>query len=123
MQEFIATFHIDWKLMLAQIVNFGLVFLAFYLLAAKPLRKLLKEPEETISKGLSDSEKAKELLKKGSDEYQAKTAKLRQMSAEAEKELKRDLGKLRAENLEKIKRDEDEWTRKKIAQMEIDKKA
>ena len=61
MQEFITTFHIDWKLMVAQLFNFGVVFLAFYLLAAKPLRKLMKERGEVISKGLNDSKKTTHL--------------------------------------------------------------
>ncbi|HPS21712.1 MAG TPA: F0F1 ATP synthase subunit B [Candidatus Paceibacterota bacterium] len=56
MEELITTFHIDWKLMLAQLVNFGLVFLAIYFIAAKPLSKLIKERNEEITTGL---EKAK----------------------------------------------------------------
>jgi F0F1-type ATP synthase membrane subunit b/b' len=43
MEELITTFHIDWKLMIAQIVNFGLVFALLYWLAAKPLSKLMKD--------------------------------------------------------------------------------
>lgn len=56
MEELITTFHIDWKLMLAQLVNFGLVFLAVYFIAAKPLSKLIKSRNEEITTGL---EKAK----------------------------------------------------------------
>ncbi|KKQ21186.1 MAG: ATP synthase subunit b, sodium ion specific [Candidatus Nomurabacteria bacterium GW2011_GWA1_37_20] len=122
MQEFITTFHIDWKLMVAQLFNFGVVFLAFYLLAAKPLRKLMKERGEVISKGLNDSKKATELLQKAAVEYKENTIKLRKISADAQKELGEDLKKLRAENLERIKIDNDEWTKKRIMQMELDKK-
>ena len=122
MKEFITTFHIDWKLMVAQLFNFGVVFLAFYLLAAKPLRKLMKERGEVISKGLNDSKKATELLQKAAEEYKENTIKLRKISADAQKELGEDLKKLRAENLERIKIDNDEWTKKRIMQMELDKK-
>ena len=122
MQEFITTFHIDWKLMVAQLFNFGVVFLAFYLLAAKPLRKLMKERGEVISKGLDDSKKATKLLQKAAEEYKENTIKLRKISADAQKELGEDLKKLRAENLERIKIDNDEWTKKRIMQMELDKK-
>lgn len=58
MSEFIATFHIDWKLMLAQIVNFGLVFAALYLLAAKPLKKLMDDRTLEINTGLDNAKKA-----------------------------------------------------------------
>ncbi|MCX6752353.1 MAG: F0F1 ATP synthase subunit B [Candidatus Nomurabacteria bacterium] len=77
MNEFIATFHIDWKLMIAQLINFGIVFLAFYLLAAKPLSKLMKERGETISKGIDDAKINAEVLEKTSKEYEAVLSKAR----------------------------------------------
>jgi len=58
MEELISTFHIDWKLMIAQIVNFGLVFLALYFIAAKPLSKLIKDRTEEITTGLENAQKA-----------------------------------------------------------------
>lgn len=60
MEELISTFHIDWKLMIAQVVNFGLVFWALYLIAAKPLSKLIKGRTEEITTGLENAQKAKE---------------------------------------------------------------
>jgi len=77
MQELITTFHIDWKLMLAQVVNFGLVFWAIYLLAAKPLSKLVKDRTEEITTGLENAKKAeKEIadanIKKGEIVREAK---------------------------------------------------
>ncbi len=62
MEELISTFHIDLKLMIAQLVNFGLVFLALYFIAAKPLSKLLKDRKEEITSGLDNAEKAKKNL-------------------------------------------------------------
>jgi F-type H+-transporting ATPase subunit b len=58
MEELISTFHIDWKLMIAQIVNFGLVFMALYFIAAKPLSKLMKDRTEEITTGLDNAKKA-----------------------------------------------------------------
>src|SRR3989344_4959075 len=77
MNEFIATFHIDWKLMIAQLFNFGIVFLAFYLLAAKPLRKLMRDREELISKGLDDAQNNAQILEKTKSEYEEILAKAR----------------------------------------------
>ena len=123
MQEFINTFHIDWKLMIAQLFNFGLVFLAFYLLAAKPLRKLMQERGEKIETGLNDAKTSRKLLEKASEEYKENTIKLRKMAIDAQKELQKDLERLKAENLKKLKADNDEWEKNRIKQMEIDKKA
>ncbi|MDD5721307.1 MAG: ATP synthase F0 subunit B [Candidatus Pacebacteria bacterium] len=123
MQEFIGTFHIDWKLMIAQLINFGIVFLVFYFLAAKPLRKLMEERGNTISKGLDDAKESSELLQKASEEYKQNTKKLRQVAIDSQKALTKELDQLRAKNLEKIKADNNEWAKKRAEQMEIDKKA
>lgn len=123
MQEFISTFHIDWKLMIAQLINFGVVFLVFYFLAAKPLRKLMEERGNTISKGLDDAKESSELLQKAAEEYKQNAIKLRQVSIDSQKELAKELDKLRAKNLDKIKEDNKEWAKKRVEQMEIDKKA
>ncbi|HEY4477774.1 MAG TPA: F0F1 ATP synthase subunit B [Candidatus Paceibacterota bacterium] len=81
MEEFIETFHIDWMLMLAQTINFGLVFLALYMLAAKPLKKLVKERTEEITKGLLDAKTNKETLQATKQEYDNA---IRQARAEAQ---------------------------------------
>lgn len=122
MQEFIQTFHIDWKLMLAQVINFGLVFLVLYMLAAKPLKKLVAERTKEIETGLTDAKDAKILLQKASQEYEENTIKLRKLSIDTQKELSVELDKLRAENIEKMKLDAEEWKKNRNKQMEIDKK-
>lgn len=69
MEDFINTFHVDWKIMLAQILNFGLVFLALYALAAKPLRKLISERTLEISKGLENAVLSREIKESADKEY------------------------------------------------------
>jgi len=49
--------------MIAQIVNFGLVFLALYFIAAKPLRKLISDRTEEITTGLENAKAAEESVK------------------------------------------------------------
>ena len=44
--------------MIAQIVNFGLVFALLYWLAAKPLSKLMKDRTKEITDGLDNAKKA-----------------------------------------------------------------
>ncbi|MEK7539372.1 MAG: ATP synthase F0 subunit B [Patescibacteria group bacterium] len=122
MDSIISTFHIDWKIIIAQAINFIIVFIVLYIFALKPLNKLMTERAEKISKGLDDAKKSNELLQKATEEYQGNTVKLRKISIDAQKELKKDLEKLRMENLERIKIDTAEWTKNKIKQMEIDKK-
>ncbi len=122
MESIISTFHIDWKIIVAQAINFAIVFVVLYIFALKPLNKMMKERSEKISKGLLDAKESNILLQKAEEEYKENTAKLRKISIDAEKELRKDLEKLRAENLEKIKMDNEEWKKSRIKQMEIDKK-
>ena len=123
MQSIIATFHIDWKIIIAQGINFAVVFFILYMYALKPLNKLMAERAERIAKGIEDAKKSNELLQQTAREYEQNTIKLGRVSAEAQKELGKELGKLRSDNLDRIKKDNEEWTKKRIEQMEIDKKA
>jgi F-type H+-transporting ATPase subunit b len=123
MEPLIATFHIDWKIIIAQAVNFVVVFVVLYIYALKPLSKLMAERSEKISKGLDDAKQSDELLQKATEEYNKNTIKLRQIGIEAQKELQKELEKLRTDNLDRIKVDNDEWTKKRVEQLEVDKKA
>lgn len=123
MESIISTFHIDWKIIIAQALNFGVVFVVLYIFALKPLSKLMKERSEKIEGGIKDSKKSRELLEKATEEYKQNTVKLRQISIDAQKELGKELEQLREKNLERIKAENEEWIQKRKEQMEVDKKA
>lgn len=100
MGDFINTFHIDWRLMIAQLFNFGIVFLAFYLLAAKPLRKLMQEREELISKGVNDAKQNSEVLEKTNKEYKEVLANARAEANKIFQEGKKEAETKKSEMLE-----------------------
>ncbi len=77
MDSFISTFHIDWKIIIAQVVNFGIVLFVLQYLALGPVRKLMAEREERIKKGLDDAKKNEEILKNTKHEYDSALAKAR----------------------------------------------
>ena len=77
MDSIISTFHIDWKIIIAQMVNFGVVFLVLYLYALKPLSKLMSERSEKISKGIDDAKSNAEVLKRTEAEYEKALSKAR----------------------------------------------
>ena len=122
MESIISTFHIDWKIIIAQAINFAAVFVVLYIFALKPLGKLMAERSDKIGKGIEDAKKSDELLKKAALEYEENTRKLRNLSIDAQEKLQKDLEKLRAENLEKIKADNEDWMKQRKEQIEIDKK-
>jgi F-type H+-transporting ATPase subunit b len=58
MEEIIKTFHIDWKLILAQLVNFAIIFFVLKKFAYGPMMKLMSDRSEKIEKGIKDAESA-----------------------------------------------------------------
>lgn len=69
MESLIETFHIDYKLLLAQAVNFAIVFAVLYFFILKPLLKTMQERTKKIELSLRDADKIEEELKKTEDEY------------------------------------------------------
>lgn len=62
MDELIKTFHIDIKLLVAQMINFGIVVFVLYRFAYKPLLKHMNDRSSVIQKGLDDAKKAQDQL-------------------------------------------------------------
>lgn len=77
MDSIISTFHIDWKIILAQAVNFAVVFVVLYIFALKPLSKLMTERSARIAKGIEDAEENAKMLKATCVEYEEVLAKAR----------------------------------------------
>ncbi|OGI61240.1 ATP synthase F0 subunit B [Candidatus Nomurabacteria bacterium RIFCSPHIGHO2_01_FULL_38_19] len=75
MDSIISTFHIDWKIIIAQMVNFGVVFVVLYIFALKPLSQLMAERKEKIEKGMDDAKLNAEMLLKTNTEYDKALAK------------------------------------------------
>jgi len=70
MDSLISTFHIDWKIIVAQAINFGIVFVVLYIYALKPLGKLMKERSEKIAKGITDAKENAAILEKSRKEHE-----------------------------------------------------
>lgn len=62
MEQFVTQFGIDWKLMIAQLINFAIVFFVLKKFAYKPILKMLDDRKQKIEEGLSFAEKAKNEL-------------------------------------------------------------
>jgi F-type H+-transporting ATPase subunit b len=62
MESLISTFHIDVKLFVAQLINFGIVFAVLYFMAFKPLVKTMSERTEKIDKSLKDADEIEKRL-------------------------------------------------------------
>lgn len=103
MESIVSTFHIDWKIILAQALNFGIVFVVLYIYALKPLSKLMAERSETISKGLDDAKLSADVLEKTNQEYEDILVKARKEANEIFQSGKKDAEKKKAEMMEQSK--------------------
>lgn len=62
MQEILHAFGIDWRLIVIQIVNFGILVGILWYFLYTPVLKILSERESKIRKGIEDAEHAEEAL-------------------------------------------------------------
>ena len=60
MESLLDAFGIDWKLLLAQLVNFGVLFVALTWFLYKPVMKTLDDRRAKIAQGVLDAERAAE---------------------------------------------------------------
>lgn len=58
-EQIAATFGVDWAHLGAQIVSFGIVCAVLYLLAYKPILRMLEARRQQIAAGLANAEKIK----------------------------------------------------------------
>jgi len=90
MDSFIETFHIDWKIIIAQAINFAVVLFVVYFLLVKPLKKMMQNRTKTIEDGISDAKLNKETLEKTKKEYDEVIAKAKSEAYELFQEGKKE---------------------------------
>ncbi len=105
MESIINTFHIDWMVIVAQAINFAVVFAVLYFFALKPLNKLMAERSEKIARGVNDAKTNAELLTATKAEYETALAKARAEAATIFQEGRKKADIKRAEMLETAKTD------------------
>ncbi len=122
MSEVISTFHVDVKLLIAQVVNFAIVFVVLYYFGIKPLMKILTERSKKIEDSLKNSEKIEKELAKTQvkREEVIKKAKQEANAILAEVEKKSDVRK--AEMMAKAKEEIENIVTKTKEDLEVEKK-
>jgi F-type H+-transporting ATPase subunit b len=64
MNELLSAFGIDYKILIAQILNFFLIFIVIYKFLLQPLNKVIQERQNKILEGLKIREESKKLIRK-----------------------------------------------------------
>ncbi len=101
MDALFSAFGIDWKVLLAQSVNFGVLLVGLTYFLYKPILKLLKERQEIIAKGVKDAEEAG---KKAKEIEAEKNEVLAQAARDAESAVTKGVSQGKTERAQIIER-------------------
>jgi F-type H+-transporting ATPase subunit b len=122
MDSLIETFHIDLKLLVAQVVNFAIVVSVLYFFALKPLLRTMRERTVKIEKGLKDAEEIEMKLRKTEADYERELDRAKEEAARIMKQAselaeekrermidkaKEEIGQIINEEKEKMRREKD----------------
>lgn len=58
MEQILTTFGVDWRLLLINGINFGLLMAAMWYFLYAPIMRMLEERREKVSQGVRDAEEA-----------------------------------------------------------------
>ncbi len=105
MDSFINAFHIDWKIIIAQAVNFVVVLLVLHFILIKPLKKVMAERSKKIEQGVEDAKCNAEALKITKEECTKMIAEAKSEANKIFQEGKHDAEAKKAEMLELAKVD------------------
>jgi len=67
MDELVKTFHIDWKLLVAQIINFGIVLFVLWRFALRPLLKVMSKRSGEIEQSLKNAQEIEKRLQEAGE--------------------------------------------------------
>lgn len=103
MDSLITTFHIDIKLLLAQVVNFAIVASVLWFFALRPLVKILQDRSATIEKSLQNAKDIEAKVTATTSEYQATVRQAREEAAVIVREARAAADEQRTSALAKTK--------------------
>jgi len=121
MGSLIETFHIDWRLLIAQAVNFAIVFFVLYFFALKPLIKVMGERTRKIEKSLADAKKVEENLARSEEEYKRKLAEAKKEANEIIEKAKEQAEEKKAQIIARAKEEVGKIINEEKAKMQREK--
>ncbi|MFH1111465.1 MAG: F0F1 ATP synthase subunit B [Patescibacteria group bacterium] len=103
MEDFINTFHVDWKLMIAQLINFGIVIGVLWKFALKPLMKTMDSRTKEIEKSLADAKRIEQEMKQLTITREEVLTEARKQSEEIQRQGEARSEVQRQETLQKVR--------------------
>lgn len=101
--DLLGSLGIQWRLFVAQLVNFGIVLFVLWKWVFTPAMTALENRQKTIEKGLQDAEASSKALASASEEKESTIVSARQEAAKLVEGATLASEKIRKETLEKTK--------------------
>lgn len=95
--ELLANLGIDWRLLIAQLINFVVLLAVLYKFLYKPVLKLLHERTTRIEEGLKNAQEVERKLNEASAQYDKKVLEARGEAQKIVEAARLDAEKVRAE--------------------------
>ena len=105
MESLFSSLGIEWKMLLAQIINFGILAFVLTKLVYKPLMKALEDREQTIKKISEDSSKVDEVLREAEEKQNTILEEARKHGEKINKESETSASNLKKSILDEAKAD------------------
>jgi len=118
MEKLLEAFGIDYKILIAQIINFFLIFYVVYKFLLQPLNKIIQERQNKILEGLKLREESKRLIRKI---RKLRNSILEKAYHEKEKILS-EAEEIKKQKLEELMKEIADLREKKIAELDKEKK-
>lgn len=82
MDSIVTNFHLDLKALIAQAINFGIIFFLLYRFIFKPITKVMEEREDKIEQSLKNAEEIEKRLNLSEEESKKIIAKAKKDSVD-----------------------------------------
>lgn len=103
MDTILEAFHVDVKILIAQAINFAIVFAVLYFFVLKPLTKIMNDRTKKIEKSLEDAKSVEANLIKTENDYKEEMAKARREANEILEKANEQAEKKKAEMIVKAR--------------------
>ncbi|MFZ6015099.1 MAG: F0F1 ATP synthase subunit B [Patescibacteria group bacterium] len=103
MSEMLTKLGIDWKLFIAQLINFTILFLILRTFAWKPISAALEARRKKIRKGVEDAKRAEEQLQSIESERNAALGDARKQALQIIDEAKKKADKINEDKMRMAK--------------------
>ena len=121
MDSLISTFHLDATLLIAQIINFAIVFLILYFLVFRPLFTVMSDRSATIDKSLQEAKEIEARLEKTKTEQKEMIKEAKSEATAILEEANRQADERKNGLLAKAKEEIGEVINREKAKMQADK--